>query len=91
MNETSLKKLRGHVIRNASDKRYPNTCPALNSTEKHIEIYRLVSEYVALDEDLAKIQTPSAKRLVEKRMDEIKYELTKFWILTDSQMINPNC
>ena len=87
MSTNAIKKLEHHLIRNARDLRFPNSCPATNSLKKHLEIYNLISEYIALDADLAKVSSPAVKNIIEKHMDEIKYKLTGYWILESSEMI----
>lgn len=89
MSSEALNKLRGHTIVNSQDRRYPQFPPSINTTKYHIEIYNLIEEYVGLYEDLKNVKTPSSRQFMEKRMNEIKYELTKFWIVPNEDMVLP--
>jgi len=83
----ALRELRKFCHNNYDDKRFPQSYLSLHTTERHIQIYMLVSEYVELYEDLAKVTASSAKVLIKKRIDEVKRELMQFWIATDDEMI----
>ena len=77
----ALNKLRGTCIRNATGFKFPSREPSINSTEYHIEIYKLVREYVELAEDLEKKPSQSTRGFIEKRMEEISDLLvSKYWI-----------
>lgn len=91
MENDALKKLRGHSIVNALNKRYPDTrYISMNTTELHIEIYKLVAEYVGLYKDNETATTPSVKGYISKRMNEIERTLTNYWIVPDDKMITPD-
>ena len=60
---------------------YPNS----NCLEQHIQIYKLIQEYVELFEDYEKMSS-SGKRMLEERMNEIEKKLLKeYWIVSKSQ------
>ena len=87
MSSEALKKLRNGAINNVGYKNYPSLGPSINTLELHIEIYKLIDEYVGLQKDLENVSTGSSKAFISKRMEDIKYELlSRFWIVEGDKM-----
>lgn len=88
MNNEALKKLNGRIINNVGYKNYPHMGPSINSLERHIEIYKLIDEYVGLHEDLKKVETSSSRVFINNRMTDIETELLHcFWIVKGDEMV----
>ena len=87
MSNEALQNLNRGVINNVGYKNYPSLAPSINSLDLHIEIYKLIDEYVGLQKDLKSVSTGSSKAFISKRMDDIKYELLRrFWIVEGDKM-----
>lgn len=55
--------------------------PTLKTTEVHIELYKLMDEYVKLQEDLDRCQSTHAKALIVDRMTFLHRRITHdFWV-----------
>ena len=87
MNDKALGELRKRTIVNAFDKEYPHMRPTINSLVHHIEIFKLIDEYIGLYEDLSNVRTQSSKDFMRGRMDQIGSELTNYWIVPDNEMV----
>lgn len=87
MSETALRKLRNLVHANWDDKRFPQSYLSCHSTERHIQIYNLVSEYINLHDDLKLVTADSVKALISNRIRDVEKELMRFWVATEDEMI----
>ena len=68
---------------------YFQTYPGGNYLHQHIQIYKLIQEYVELFEDYEKMSS-SGKQMLEERMNAIEDKLLReYWIVSKSQK-NPN-
>lgn len=66
-----------------------NRNPSSNCLYQHIQIYKLIQEYVELFEDCQKMNSVG-KKFLEDRMKEIQHKLTsEYWIVSKSQT-NPD-
>ena len=89
MNDKALEKLRGRSTVNYDNRHYPRMYPTNNFLTLHIEIYKLIDEYIGIYEDKSKVGTPSSKRFIEERMEQIERALTNYWIVPDHKMEKP--
>lgn len=89
MNDKAIEKLRNVINTNYDDKRFPSSYLSIHTTERHIQIYMLVKEYVELYEDMKYASTATVKAFIHKRMSEIERELMRFWIATEDEMVVP--
>lgn len=56
--------------------KFPERVPETNKLEKHLEIYRLIEEFMKLHNDLKSASDP-AKKLIEPRLKEIAATLAR--------------
>ena len=60
--------------------------PTSNCLAQHIQIYKLIEEYVELFEDYQKMHAPSGKALIRARMEAISKKLVnEYWIVSKNQ------
>ncbi len=96
MHDNALKKLSGRSITNWHPSHKENngyiykipffsSDPMGNYLYQHIQIYKLIQEYVELFEDCQKMNS-SGKKYLEDRMKEIEDKLLcEYWIVSKSQ------
>lgn len=79
----ALDNLMKHSIVNSDDHfKYPKTPPAINCMTNHVEIYKLIDEYVKLYNDYDVVTSETSKELIETRLKEIESELLlTYWIV----------
>lgn len=56
--------------------KFPEHVPETNDLKKHLEIYRLIEEFMKLYNDLKSASDP-AKKLIEPRLEEIAKTLAR--------------
>lgn len=87
--DIALKELGNIVHTNYYDKQFPQGYLGIHTTERHIQIYNLISEYIELSEDVDKVTSTSVKSIIQNRRKQIRTEIMHFWIATDEEMIIP--
>lgn len=66
--------------------KFPEKVPETNYLKKHLEIYRLIEEFMKLHNDLKTASDP-AKKLIEPRLEEIAKTLARdYFVVTRDEL-----